>query len=157
MTLTQNSGDGFNAGIGTTSVTDTGVMSLAPSNSLGTLTATKATDTLSGTLNGVGSDGKTAYQINFTGDTLSEVLQAVNGNQAAGITATLNKAGTGLSFTATTETPARPPSATTEISPIPPFPPRRLYPSPVRHLRVWQIRAPWARCRFRAWTHSAAV
>jgi flagellin len=101
MTLTQNSGDGFNAGIGTTSVTDTGVMSLAPSNSLGTLTATKATDTLSGTLNGVGSDGKTAYQINFTGDTLSEVLQAVNGNQAAGITATLNKAGTGLSFTAT--------------------------------------------------------
>jgi flagellin len=101
MTLTQNSGDGFNAGIGTTSVTDTGAMSLAPSNSLGTLTAAKATDTLSGTLNGVGSDGKTAYQINFTGDTLSEVLQAVNGNQTAGITATLNKAGTGLSFTAT--------------------------------------------------------
>jgi flagellin len=101
MTLTQNSGDGFNAGIGTTSVTDTGAMSLAPSNSLGTLTAKTATDTMTGTLNGVGSDGKTAYQINFTGDTLSEVLQAVNGNQAAGITATLNKAGTGLSFTAT--------------------------------------------------------
>jgi flagellin len=101
MTLTQNSGDGFNAGIGTTSVTDTGAMSLAPSNSLGTLTAKTATDTMTGTLSGVGADGKTAYQINFTGDTLSEVLQAVNGDQAAGITASLNKAGTGLSFSAT--------------------------------------------------------
>ena len=99
ITFTQNSGDGFAASVSIAG-TDTGSISLAASTNLGSLTATTATDTMTGTLKGIGADGKTAYQISLNGETLSEVLQAVNSNATAGITATLNKAGTGLSFAA---------------------------------------------------------
>jgi flagellin len=100
MTLTQISGDGYNAAVGGASVTDTGGISLAPSTSLGSLGVGKSTDTLTGILSGVGSDGKTAYNINLNQQTLAEVESTINANAALGITASVNKAGTQLSFTA---------------------------------------------------------
>jgi flagellin len=100
LTFTQNSGDGFAATVSGTSVTDTGSDSLAASTNLGTLKANTATDTMTGTLQGVGSDGSTAYSLNLNGKTMSEVESAINSDSALGITASLDKSGTQLSFTA---------------------------------------------------------
>jgi flagellin len=102
LTFTQTAGDGFAAGVSGTSVTDSGSISLVNNASLGSLTANTSADTLTGTFTGVGADGATAYTLNFNNKTLAEVEAAVNSDSALGITATLDKTGTGLSFTATT-------------------------------------------------------
>jgi hypothetical protein len=72
----------------------------------GTLAVANATDILTGTLSGVQGDGHTAYSITLgTGgatDTLANLLHAINVTHAAyGITATLNEAGTQMTFAAT--------------------------------------------------------
>jgi len=113
LTFTQNSGDGFTASVGGTSVTDTMNTSLASSNSLGTLTVSSTSDKLTGTLTGVEGDGKTAYTpISLTGQTLQQLAATIdNADAAYGIVASLNQtaemvngtnqaAGTVLTFSA---------------------------------------------------------
>jgi len=87
-------------------VTDSEPITLAAGAGLGTLTANSATDTLSGTLSGVEGDGITPFTLTLgvTGatDTLVNLAHTVNVVDASyGITATLNQAGTALSFAAT--------------------------------------------------------
>jgi flagellin len=100
LTFTQNSGDGFAATVSGTAVTDSGNVSLAAGTSLGTLTANTAADTMTGTFTGVKADGVTAYSLDINNKTMSEVASAINTDTALGITATLDKTGTQLSFTA---------------------------------------------------------
>ena len=102
MTLAQNSGDGFAAKASGTSVTDSMNASIGAGTGLGSLTVNGASDTLTGTLTGVEGDGKTAYTLNLSGQTLSQLAATINTTDAAyGITAALNQAGTQLSFSAT--------------------------------------------------------
>jgi flagellin len=105
LTFTQ-SGGGFVAAVGGTSVTDSEGSSIAPSTSLGSLTVSTASDTLSGVLTGVEGDGTTPYTINLgvggSTDTLQDLLHTINVTDASyGITATLDTAGTQLTFSAT--------------------------------------------------------
>ena len=72
----------------------------------GTLTVSNATDILTGTLSGVKGDGVTAYSITLgtpgTTDTMANLLHNINVTHASyGITATLNLAGTQMTFAAT--------------------------------------------------------
>ncbi len=106
LSFTQNNGDGFNAAVSGASITDSESTSVASSANLGTLTVNTASDTLSGALTGVESDGKTPYTINLgisgSTDTLQDLAHTINVTDATyGITATLNPAGTSLTFTAT--------------------------------------------------------
>ncbi len=105
ITFTQ-SGGGFPAAVGGTSVTDSEGISIVPSTSLGSLTVSTANDTLSGALTGVEGNGITPYTINLgmggSTDTLQDLLHTINVTDASyGITATLNPAGTQLTFSAT--------------------------------------------------------
>ena len=106
ITFSQNNGDGFTAGVSGTAITDSEATSVAASNGLGSITANSASDTLSGTLSGVEGDGTTPFSITLgtsgSTDTLQDLAHTVNVvDSAYGITATLNQAGTVLSFTAT--------------------------------------------------------
>jgi flagellin len=105
ITFTQ-SGGGFPAAVGGTSISDSDGINIAPSASLGSLTVSTADDTLSGALTGVKGDGTTPYTINLgiggSTDTLQDLEHTINVTDAAyGITANLNPAGTSLSFSAT--------------------------------------------------------
>jgi flagellin len=105
ITFTQ-SGGGFPAAVDGTSITDSEGINITPSTSLGNLTVSTANDTLSGALTGVEGNGTTPYTINLgiggSTDTLQDLLHTINVTDAAyGITATLNPAGTSLSFSAT--------------------------------------------------------
>jgi flagellin len=105
ITFTQ-SGGGFSAAVGGTSITDFEGLNIAPSASLGNLTVSTANDTLSGALTGVEGNGTTPYTINLgiggSTDTLQDLLHTINVTDASyGITATLDPAGTQLTFSAT--------------------------------------------------------
>ena len=101
LTFTQTGGDGFAAAVSGTSVTDSAAATFANSGSLGTLTANTATDTLTGTFTGVGANGTTPFTLNINNQTLAQVESTINSDDALGITATIDKAGTQLSFSAT--------------------------------------------------------
>jgi len=106
MTLTQTSG-GFGALVSGASVTDSESTSVTPSANLGTLTLATANDTLIGALSGLQGNGTTPYTINLgiigSTDTLQNLEHTIDVTDASyGITATLNQAGTALTFTATT-------------------------------------------------------
>jgi flagellin len=108
MTLTSNDSAVTVSG---SSITDTtaAVTNAAPvlASLAGTLTVANASDVLTGTLSGVmGNVAHTPYTITLgtpgTTDTLANLLHTINVTDAAyGITATLNGAGTGLTFAAT--------------------------------------------------------
>ena len=101
LTFTQSAGDGFAAAVSGTSVTDSAATTYAASNTLGTLTVNTAADTLTGTFTGVGADGATPFTLNINNKTLAQLEATINSDNALGITASLNKTGTQLSFAAT--------------------------------------------------------
>jgi flagellin len=106
ITFAQNNGDGFTPGVSGTGITDSEAIGVTASSGLGTLTVNSASDTLSGTLSGVEGDGVTPFTITLgtpgATDTLQDLAHTVNVVDAAyGVTASLNQAGTVLSFTAT--------------------------------------------------------
>jgi flagellin len=112
ITFTQ-SGGGFPAAVGGTTISDSDGISITPSSSLGSLTVSTANDTLSGALTGVKGDGTTPFTINLgiggSTDTLQDLEHTINVTDAAyGITATLNPAGTQLTFSATNGDSGRP-------------------------------------------------
>jgi flagellin len=93
-----------------TDTTPAGTGTLAASGSgtasLGSLTASSATDVLNGTLNITPFNSTTSSSLTLTNQTLAEVAATINGNSTYGITASLNQAGTVLSFTATSTDPS---------------------------------------------------
>jgi flagellin len=114
LTFTQNASD-----TGTASITNNGVIvDTAPAvtnpavnvtnpagPNIGTLSAASSGDMLSGSFNIVSATGNTSIY-NFQGQTLSEIAQSFNQppdeqNNNTGITATLNPAGTMITFTVT--------------------------------------------------------
>ena len=101
LTFAQTAGDGFAAAVSGTSVTDSAATSYASSTGLGTLTANTAADTLTGTFTGVGANGTTPFTLNINNQTLAQVEASINSDNALGITASIDKAGTQLSFAAT--------------------------------------------------------
>jgi len=106
LTFTQTAGDTFTAGVSGTSITDSEATSVTGSGALGSLKVNSASDTLSGTLTGMESNG-TPYTITLgtpgTTDTLQNLEHTIDVTDVLyGITATPNQAGTSLSFTATT-------------------------------------------------------
>ena len=106
LTFTKINGASLASSVIGASVTDSESTTVAASNSLGSLTVNSATDTLSGTLTGVKGDGLSAYTINLgvagRTDTLLDLENTLNITDGSyGITATLDPAGTGLTFTST--------------------------------------------------------
>ncbi|MGA2539677.1 MAG: hypothetical protein ABSF53_26955, partial [Terracidiphilus sp.] len=106
ITFAQNNGDGFTAGVSGTGITDSEPTTVAAGAGLGTLATNTAFDTLSGTLAGVEGNGTTPFTITLgmpgATDTLVNLAHTINVVDASyGITATLNQAGTAVSFTAT--------------------------------------------------------
>jgi flagellin len=104
LTMAQTANDGYNAAVAPVSVTDSGATTLAASTNLGSITVASANDQLSGTLTGMqGNLSQTAFTpINLTGQTLSQLASTINVADASyGITASLNQAGTTLTFSET--------------------------------------------------------
>ena len=109
MTITETPvdyGSGHVASVSGANLGDAVSGSIVPGTILGTLTVGNSTDTLTGILNGVEGDAlATPYSISLTGQTLAALATTINTTDAQagyGITATLNQAGTSLTFTAST-------------------------------------------------------
>jgi len=109
MTITEDAADygsGHTASVSGSGLGDAVSEAISPGTILGTLTVGNSTDTLTGILDGVeGNALGTPYSISLTGQTLSQLAATINTTDAQagyGITATLNQAGTSVTFTGTT-------------------------------------------------------